>query len=267
MPNIYPPLSNNQERIERSIYHWLRGKVIEEGYTVDTTDDTTYPNTTQGEAQLKADIAAIVANKSYAIDVFGVGSSQAVEIKKVPRFVIRHRMILPGPIATPESNRYFVDNGLGTGFYRTRYQGRSQDLYFDVHLVSNTAAQNRILHAIYLCAMRGARYIPYYDEPTAFFFIDSITHRDYTDTTDGLIENVYSFKVDGVYLVEDTVYTDDIIAMITCIQWDVVVTDDINNQAYNDSFIDTLYIGECTLFWATPEGTFWVTEDGENWTI
>jgi hypothetical protein len=257
MPN-YPPISNIQERIENSIFHWVRKKIVEEGYLPDIL---TFPNTDAGTAAYKAAISAIVAsNKKFAIEIFNVASSQANEVKRVPRMVLRHRLNLPGSIGGPDGPTYYVANSGNDGYFRVRFPGRSSDLYYDIHLVSNSGKQNWVLHAIVEACFRGARYIPFYDNPLEHFYIVHISHRDYPNTIEGIIENVYSFKVSDIYLIEPLIYDEpgQEIAQIICICLDIYLADYVVHDLWNKT---------CSINFGVCGGEAWLDADGEAWLL
>lgn len=271
----YPPLSLIQLRIEDSIFHWIRKKIVEEGYLPDIT---TYPNTDLGTANYNLAKKNILAGpKKFCIEIFNTGSSQSKPALGVPRMVLRHRLNLPGGLGSPDGPNYYLTNGdpqNGGSYTVVRFPGRTTDLYYDIHLVSNTAKQNVILHAIVEACLRGARYLPFYDNEQEHFYIQHISHRDYPNTTEGIIENIYTFKISDIYMIEPQPFFSDgpdgpipqIIAPITCINFGVYLRDYHIDTLYNKTCV--MYLGACAnSAWLLPNDTTWQINDNTAWLL
>lgn len=261
MATIYPPLSNIQQRIEDSIFHWIRKKIVEEGYLPDIL---AYPNTPTGtQAYFQAISAIAASNKGFAIEIFNTGSTQSNSLKKVPRIVLRHKLNLPGSVGAPEGAIYYIATPDGSAYNRVRFPSRTSDLFYDIHLVANTGNQSSVLHAIIETCLRGARYIPFYDNPQERFYLINMSHRDSLNTIEGLIENVYTIRINDVYLIEPQIYTkpDEVIAKITCIELGVYLKKAGVNILWDKTCI--IQLGTCT---PQDENT-WLLDDGTTWLI
>lgn len=270
----YPPLSLIQGRIEDSIFHWIRKKIVEEGYLPDIT---TFPNTDPGTAAYNLAKKNILAGpKKYCIEIFNVGSSQSKGVEMVPRMVLRHRLNLPGSLGSPDGPNYYLPVGDPTagGYYnQVRFPGRTTDLYYDIHLVSNSGNQNVLLHAIVEACLRGARYIPFYDNANEHFYIQHISHRDYPNTTEGIIENIYTFKISDIYMINPQIIIEDDdnpeasrIAPISCICFEIYSKDWTIENLYNKTCV--IYLGACSQdAWLLPDGNTWQIDDGTAWQL
>jgi hypothetical protein len=205
----YPALSNLRERVERSIFHWIRLKLVEENYLPDITD---YTNDPAGTASYVAAIATKAGANGFAIEIFNHSGSQEKILKKVPRIVLQHRLDLVGSIGSEFGSNYFIP--VPGGFNRQSQPLRTTDVYLDIHLVSNSAKQDRVLHAVLMACISQARYIPFYDDPEEKFLVEYVSHRDYPDTTSGILENIYTYKCCDLWLEEPNV-DDTLVVPIT----------------------------------------------------
>ena len=83
------PLTDTQERIERSIFERIRMELIDKGYLHDISIAPF--NTGDGAAQAAWDAELIVISGAmdFAIELIGAGSYDKADEKKVPRIVIQ----------------------------------------------------------------------------------------------------------------------------------------------------------------------------------
>lgn len=217
-------LSSIQEIIERSIFEIIRLEIVDKGYLPDIADTGTYPDTDSGHAQWETDINAIVASKGFAIELFGAGNSQAKGTKKVPRMVIESGNFLPGALGG-DPRRYFSDQG---GDYQALVTPlQTVDFYLNFCLVSNTAAQSRILNAILALTIKRRGYIPWYSDGVKTFFARYLNYYDRNDEDKGIIEHVYAYEIPDAWDHEDV----EVYASIAKLN---ELTFNINIQKYED---------------------------------
>jgi hypothetical protein len=162
-------LSNIQERVERSIFEKIRLLLVTEGYLPDITN---YPENNTGQQQWKTDLP---------------------------------RRILPGDIGTPIEGYFEPDPLDPKKTIKRTTPPESAILDIDIHLVSSTAKQDRVLHAILNQAIGSRGHIPFYDSPKELFFIKQYNYYDIPDTQEGIEEKVYSYEVRDLYLTEGTI--------------------------------------------------------------
>lgn len=139
--------------------------------------------------------------------IFGIGNNQERGIKEVPRITLDLQGYYPGVIGmeryqlddTDKEHPRMIDTGYNT-----------KDIVIDVHLVSKTQQDMRMLHSIMYKALPTQGYIkPYKGNKEAFMnsglqrseniYIEVGNYYDHVDTDHGLLEHVYQYKIsDGV---------------------------------------------------------------------
>ena len=181
---------NSQEIIERSVYDALLRVAIALGYSLDP--NSYLPQSVENAAKLKSDIAAL----TKYIPIFGTGSASAKDQKTTPRIVVNARGFYPGGIGMPKE---LMEKAVGQGYTRNEEPYEVLDQYIDVHLVANTQEDLRLLHQIMFWALPQRGYIKPYNEQNFLFsgniFIEVGNFYDYPNTTLGLLEKVYQYKV------------------------------------------------------------------------
>lgn len=199
-------LHNIQERIERSIYEAIRLVMVEEGYIPDIANTILFPEDDEtGQANWNAALQTIVGIKGFAIELFGHGSSQAKGTKKVPRIVVSVKRIFPGEIGAPVTG-FIINNPISpSNFIKLTTTLETVNLQFDLHLVSNTAKQDRLLNAIIAKALGQKRNLTFYDVPTDRFFLKQYNYYELPDPMEGIEEKVYSYEVQDLFLFEENV--------------------------------------------------------------
>jgi len=193
-------LTNIQELVERSIFEAIRKVLVREGYVPDVTlvpDRATYDQ----------QLSAIEQAKGFASEIFGNGSSQATGTKHVPRIVISGRRVLVGEIGSPPSREFEKDPLNPNSIIAVTPAPETSHLQLEIHLVSNTAQQERFLTAVINAALKTRSYIPMIDDPTgkSKFFLRQFNYYDLPDTIEGIDENVYAYEVTDLYLFEGTI--------------------------------------------------------------
>jgi hypothetical protein len=195
-------LSQIQQRIERSVFEALRQVAVEEGYLPDLTDTGLFgsaPYTAANEAAWTAALVSIVNAKGFAIEIFGHSVTKG--IKAVPRIVFISRRTMPGEIGAPQAPFYDKAN---SGALQLPLE--ASNFFFDIHAVSGSAAQDRVLNAIISKALGQKKYIDWYDDEDSEdkLFIKNVSYFDIPDPIEGQEEKVYSYEAPDIFdVVED----------------------------------------------------------------
>ena len=196
---------SSEEIVERSIYMNLLAVALKAGVTLDPDEYLTDDGlpTKETEAKYKADKSKL---KKF-VYIFGIGNNQERGAKEVPRITLELQGYYPGVIGM---ERYQFDDTdkehprmIDTGY-------NAKDIVIDVHLVSKTQKDKRMLHSIMYKALPTQGYIkPYKGDKEAFMnsglqrseniYIEVGNYYDHSDTDHGLLEHVYQYKIsDGV---------------------------------------------------------------------
>lgn len=181
---------NSQEIIERSIYAAILRVAVALGYSLDPNDYL--PVSEANSIKLKEDIAKL----SKYIPIFGTANSSSKDQKTTPRIVVNARGFYPGSIGLPKE---LIERSEGIGFSSNEEPYETLDQYIDVHLVANNQEDLRLLHQILFWSLPQRGYIKPYNEenflPSGNIFIEVGNFFDYPNTTLGLLEKVYEYKV------------------------------------------------------------------------
>lgn len=194
------PLSSIQEIIERSLFEAIRQEIVDKGYLPDVSNTVRFPDDQTGWDQWQTDIDDIVTSLGFAVELFSVGSNEAKGVKKVPRIVLEAGNFLPGALGG-DPRRYFVDAGSEWNAKITPPQ--TTDFYINFCVVSNTAAQARVLNAILALSVPRRGYIPWYNDATKSFFARFLNYYDRTDEDEGIIEHVYAYEIPDAWDMDD----------------------------------------------------------------
>ena len=196
---------SSEEIVERSLYMNLLAVALKSGYTIDPDnhlDERGLP-TTETEAHQIADKAKV----EKVVYSFGICNNQERGIKEVPRITLDLQGYYPGVIGmerfqlddTDKEHPRMIETGYNT-----------KDIVIDVHLVSKTQADMRLLHSIMYKALPSQGYIkPYMGNKEEFMksglleseniYLEVGNYYDHVDTDHGLLEHVYQYKIsDGV---------------------------------------------------------------------
>lgn len=181
---------NSQEIIERSVYSAILRVAVALGYSLDPNDYL--PVSEANSIKLKEDIAKL----SKYIPIFGTANSSSKDQKTTPRIVVNARGFYPGSIGLPKE---LIEKSEGIGFSSNEEPYETLDQYIDVHLVANNQEDLRLLHQILFWSLPQRGYIKPYNEenflPSGNIFIEVGNFFDYPNTTLGLLEKVYEYKV------------------------------------------------------------------------
>jgi len=203
------PLSNTEELIERSFFHRVRKELVDKGYLPDITDTVTYPDTQAGWDAWNAAIDAIVANKGFAIEVFGFSSSKSKGMKKTPRIVINNVSSLPGTVGGDST--YFYERSSTTGPYSQLIRPpQTVDFILQVIMSGVTAEQMRILNAVVALSLPRRGYIEFYDDPDHKFFIENTGSNSYDNTRDNQIDKIIAYTAPDLYDIEEIILNNNI---------------------------------------------------------
>ena len=196
---------SSEEIVERSMYMNLLAVALKAGVTLDPDEylnDKGLP-TKETEAKYKEDKSKL---KKF-VYIFGIGNNQERGAKEVPRITLDLQGYYPGVIGmeryqlddTDKEHPRMIDTGYNT-----------KDIVIDVHLVSKTQADMRLLHSILYKALPSQGYIkPYLGNREEFMksglleseniYLEVGNYYDHVDTEHGLLEHVYQYKIsDGV---------------------------------------------------------------------
>lgn len=181
---------NSQEIIERSVYAAILRVAVALGYSLDPNEYL--PVSEANSVKLKEDIAKL----SKYIPIFGTANSSSKDQKTTPRIVVNARGFYPGSIGLPKE---LIEKSEGVGFSSNEEPYETLDQYIDVHLVANNQEDLRLLHQILFWSLPQRGYIKPYNEenflPSGNIFIEVGNFFDYPNTTLGLLEKVYEYKV------------------------------------------------------------------------
>jgi hypothetical protein len=231
---------NTQQRVERSIFEVLRKEVVRQGYLPNIEDSVRYPAvdgkfTTIAQENWEADINVIVANKGWALEIFGTSSAFAKGLKRTPRVVIVPKRIMPGDIGMVPGFDYenYGDPNNPWDYNKFPLPDTSANMHFDIHLISSSQQQSRFLNMLISTMLGIRKYIPFEDNNKDYFFIKHYNYYDISDTNDGMEENVYSYEVQDLYLFPDA---DKVrIKPITEITTDITVVDGNQKMVIDNS--------------------------------
>lgn len=187
------------------MYMNLLAVALKAGVTIDPDDylNSSGLPTKETEARYLADKAKI---KKF-VYIFGIGNNQVRGPKEVPRITLDLQGYYPGVIGmerfqlddTDKEHPRMIETGYNT-----------KDIIIDVHLVSKTQQDMRMLHSIMYRALPTQGYIkPYKGNKDEFMnsglqrseniYIEVGNYYDHVDTDHGLLEHVYQYKIsDGV---------------------------------------------------------------------
>lgn len=246
MPNsLNTPLADIQEVIERSVFEAIRKQCVAKGYTPDIADTLTYPDTPAGYTQYQTDLQAIWSqvppDPTFPIEIFSNANNEYTGQKKAPRIVIVSQDFLPGALGG-DSTRIYQRDTDSDPYTALVLPPQSADFHLNIHLVSQTVEQQRILNAILSNAIPRRGYIKRYTvagddlEFSGNLFIKNFGYVDVPGLYDGMMEKVFRYEVSDVW--ETECVEDGTFAEIQEINVDINITDD---EDPND-FIDLIDI-------------------------
>lgn len=210
MSNI--PLSDIEERVERSIFEAIRQELVDKGLVPDITTYNTATDMLVFEADLKA--LALTNTFGFVCEVFNVSGYQANGTKKVPRLVIDSQMFLPSELGG-DSTRFYIPSN--SGFDATIRPPRAADYFFNIHIVANTTKQLRVLQSLLAIALPRRGYIKFYTEPSLTpagnLFLENLSFIDHPQTEEGIMEKIYRYVIKDVWETPDITLPDPVAAI------------------------------------------------------
>lgn len=193
---------NSEEIVERTFYISLLSTMLEMGLTLNPEDFL--PLSQENEKRFQE---AIKGMKKF-IPLFGIGNNQVKGPKTLPRITIELQGYYAGDIGV---NKYIIGDKLEDGNYQaSEFPYETRDITIDVHLVSQTQADMRLLHTILYTGLPARGYVrPYFNDleewekgrlaPTGNLFIEIGNYYDHPDVEHGILEKVYTYVCkDGI---------------------------------------------------------------------
>ena len=189
---------NSEEIVERTFYISLLSTMLEMGLTLNPEDFL--PLSQENEKRFQE---AIKGMKKF-IPLFGIGNNQVKGPKTLPRITIELQGYYAGDIGV---NKYIIGDKLEDGNYQaSEFPYETKDITIDVHLVSQTQADMRLLHTILYTGLPARGYVrPYFNDleewekgrlaPTGNLFIEIGNYYDHPD-----VEHVYLRRYTLMYV-------------------------------------------------------------------
>lgn len=193
---------NSEEIVERTFYISLLSTMLEMGLTLNPEDFL--PLSQENEKRFQE----AIKNMKKFIPLFGIGNNQVKGPKTLPRITIELQGYYAGDIGV---NKYIIGDKLEDGNYQaSEFPYETKDITIDVHLVSQTQADMRLLHTILYTGLPARGYVrPYFNDlgewdkgrlaPTGNLFIEIGNYYDHPDVEHGILEKVYTYVCkDGI---------------------------------------------------------------------
>lgn len=154
------------KQAERSIYEAIRLETIANGFLPDITAAV-------NEAEWQAARTALIATltkPSGIVDILGVGSPEGRNESLLNRIVIDRESSVPGTIGGAPSVRFNattgVDGEAGTKFEKVTLPTLSEDVTYEITLISNHIFMDRVMRGIVKNVLKNRYYLPTYDADT-----------------------------------------------------------------------------------------------------
>jgi len=165
-----------------------------------------YFNDPVGVALFEADLLAIKnSSKDFAVEIFGVGSSQSKHLKKVPRIVIVQNRVLPGDIGGDPGRAYIPigpDPLAPDSFDAIVLPPQTVSFQYDIHIVTNQARQSRLCHELVALGLPKRGYFDAFkpSQPElGKFFCYNYSYRDIPNPSKGIDERIYLYEVRDIF--------------------------------------------------------------------
>lgn len=238
-------LSNIQENLETSIHETIREVLVDNGYMVDLVPLLQGAASTTDAAVIsayKAQTKTIKDTKGFAIELYGVGSSQAKGEKEVPRIVIVSRNMVSGEVGLLNIPYNTQDILAPDKLVEVVGPSELSTLKFDVHLISNNAQQDRVLTAILSRALGQRKNLLLLPSKEDYFLVQQNSFYDLPDVNQGIIERIYTYDIPDVLTYEDIVKTQ--VALINTIHLDICLLPEGTLQQVNSNNLPTDIVSE-----------------------
>lgn len=192
---------DSQEIIERSIYKALLDVAVKLKYSIDP--NKYLPVNAANSKRFNEDRDKL----SKYIPIFSSGDNLSTDKKTTPRIVVNPKGFYPGDIGMPKP--LIVENPNSRRFTAMEAPYETINQYIDIHLVSNNADDNRLLHQLCFWALPQRGYVkPYVSDKFLFsgnIFLELVNFYDQPNLQFGLIEKVYEFEVQDCLIgIQDT---------------------------------------------------------------
>lgn len=213
-------LPDIQEALERSVFHALRLRTVEEGYlpNIDNYDVTNANLATAKAAQqsYRDAIDTIVTNQGFAIEVFNYTPPNEKGVLKSPRIVLKTEAFLPGELGLDTTGDYIKQQD-GT-FTKKQNPSLVSDFYFNVHVNAITSKQLRVLNGIIATTLPRRGYMKWYTDAqmkhSENLMVYYISHSDFTWQAEGIIEKVYRYGIPDTHEIDAKVMLENIAPII-----------------------------------------------------
>jgi hypothetical protein len=204
-------LSNIEQALERTIFHALRKKTVEFGYSPDINDydieNTDIAIAESEQLRFLTDLKQIKETKGFAIEIFNYSNNQAYGDKKPARIVVETESFQIGQLGADTTPRYELQPD---GTYSTVSSvSMLSDFYFNIHLIANSIDEIRVLHEIMVQSLPRRGYLPWYTDnglrPHSNLLVRYISMADYSFLAEGIIEKVYRYEIPDAHEVDDAI--------------------------------------------------------------
>lgn len=212
MPPLNTPLTSIQEIVERSIFHSIRAQCVAKGYLPDVL---TFDRDEKGFRDYLDAFKPIITEKGYAIEVFNTGAPADRVSKQLPRIVLASAGYLPGSIGSDGSHQYELNNEGKYSKYHT--PPTTSDLYINIHMVSASTHQHRLMGALMALAVPRMGYVKVWDSENEEWTEDYIfcRHLSYVPVRQhnnpGTMETIYRYIFPDLFEVHN-IYTEDVVS-------------------------------------------------------
>ena len=227
-------LSNIEEALERTVFHLLRKKAVEFGYTPDILlYDVENTNTSIAQAESErfyTDLRTIHDTKGFAIEVFNYANNQYYGSKKPARIVVETESFLQGQLGLDTTPQY--ERQIDGIYLLKKSESMLSDFYFNIHLIGKSVKEIRVLHEIMVQSLPRRGYVPWYTkselQPDFNLMVRYISMADYSWNAEGIIEKVYRYEIPDAHEVDDRVILENVVP-IKVINVNIEGTGQINN--------------------------------------
>lgn len=215
-------LSEIQKRIERTLFEAIRKVLVAEGYLPDITATSgippanvygSSPYSVANQTAWDSAVSNVVNSKGMAVEVFSNSVNKG--LKKVPRIVIIPRRTMPGDIGAPPQLYYGSKVPVLDHLAGRMLPLEASHYYMDVHLISGSATEDRVLNAVLSKALGNKKYLEYYDEAGEYIFLKQYNYYDLPDPIEGQQERIYAYEIPDVYDVIESYVSTPVILEIT----------------------------------------------------
>lgn len=194
-----------QTKVQRSIFHALRKKVVELGYSPNID---LYGNTPADKIAFDAASLAIRNIKGFVVELYSESSARSKYAKDNPRIVVSVSRVYNGDVGAPPGLIHIPQTINGVLSYKSGIlPSQSSNIVFSIYLLSKKTKEEILLNDVLSKVLGTRKYIPYYDNPTEHFFIQQTTFNDLDDTIENIMEKAYTYTVSDIYIADTEIIT------------------------------------------------------------